>query len=65
MRRSAVRDVRATTARERDVAGLAVQGLPPWTVQGYLKRVFAKSGVAGRTELAAALFGTTPLSSVR
>jgi len=60
-------DAHGLTARERDVAGLAVRGLTnagiaevlflsPYTVQDHLKQVFEKAGVTGRTELAAALF---------
>jgi DNA-binding CsgD family transcriptional regulator len=60
-------DAHGLTARERDVAGLAVRGLTnaeiagvlflsPYTVQDHLKQVFERTGVAGRTELAAALF---------
>ncbi len=60
-------DAHGLTARERDVARLAARGLTnaeiagvlflsPYTVQDYLKQVFTKTGVAGRTELAATLF---------
>ena len=72
-------DAHGLTTREREVAALAVHGLTnaqiaaslflsPYTVQGYLKQVFTKTGVAGRTELAAALFletgGTAPWGPV-
>jgi DNA-binding CsgD family transcriptional regulator len=68
-------DAHGLTARERDVAGLAAQGLTtaqiaealflsPYTVKDHLKQIFTKTGVAGRTELVAALFleagGTGP-----
>ncbi len=54
------------SARERDVASLAIGGLPspeigaalfisPHTVRDHLKAVFAKTGVNSRRELAAAL----------
>jgi DNA-binding CsgD family transcriptional regulator len=59
-------DAHGLTAREREVTGLAVRGLTnaqiadalflsPYTVQDYLKQIFIKTGVVGRTELAAAL----------
>jgi len=55
------------TPREREVTGLAVRGLTnaqigaalflsPYTVNDHLKSVFTKTGVAGRTELAAKLY---------
>lgn len=57
------------TAREREVAALAGQGLTskaiaerlvlsPRTVESHLYRIFAKLGVADRSELAAAVNGT-------
>jgi DNA-binding CsgD family transcriptional regulator len=60
-------DAHGLTVREREVAGLAVRGLTnaqiaaslflsPYTVQDHLKQIFTKTGVAGRTELVAALF---------
>jgi DNA-binding CsgD family transcriptional regulator len=72
-------DAYGLTNREREVAALAVRGLTnariaaslflsPYTVQDHLKQVFTKTGVAGRTELAAALFleagGTDPWGPV-
>jgi DNA-binding CsgD family transcriptional regulator len=59
------------TAREREVAALAGQGLTskaiaerlvlsPRTVESHLYRIFAKLGVADRGELAAAISGSAP-----
>jgi len=56
------------SARERDVAALAIGGQPsqdiaaalfisPHTVRDHLKSVFAKTGVNSRRDLAAALAG--------
>ena len=56
------------SARERDVAALAIGGIPsrdiaaalfisPHTVRDHLKSVFAKTGVNSRRDLAAALAG--------
>jgi DNA-binding CsgD family transcriptional regulator len=64
---SLLADAFRLTARERDVAALAVRGLSnaqigaelylsPHTVNDHLKRVFDKAAVSGRTELAAKLF---------
>ncbi len=58
----------ALTRREREIAGLAAAGLStrriaerltvsPRTVDGHLGNVFAKLGITGRAELAAALGG--------
>lgn len=60
-------DAYLLTGREREVAALAVRGLTnpqiaqalflsPYTVQDHLKQIFAKTGAAGRTELASRLF---------
>lgn len=60
-------DAYRLTAREREVAALAVRGrtnpqiaaelfLSPYTVQDHLKRIFSKTGAAGRIELASRLF---------
>jgi DNA-binding CsgD family transcriptional regulator len=69
-----VLESRGLTARERDVALLALQGLPnklvarelgisSFTVQDHLKHIFQKLQVPGRKEMAAqVLFGYAPAS---
>jgi DNA-binding CsgD family transcriptional regulator len=63
------------SARERDVAALAMGGLPsqdiaaalfisPHTVRDHLKAIFAKTGVNSRRDLAAALAGQ-PAGDIR
>ena len=64
------------SARERDVASLAIGGLPspdigaalfisPHTVRDHLKSVFAKTGVNSRRDLAAALAGQAAVPDCR